>query len=290
MKFTSGPIEVLTDAGARAGRETMVRFQEFRHALGQLVGEQDLQTPLPVRILVFKNAKGWTSLPPVSEGRDRYAIVLQEKGAVTPAIYRELTRLFLKSNTAQMPPAFEHGLVAFFSTFEVNGIRITAGAPPAKPDLDWARIHLLVADPDYFGKLRVLLYNLRHGVADDPAYRNAFGKSAQRWKPKPRSTSPPGISRPRRFPAAPWRKATSRRSRSPKPMCGWRAPTCWRAANRRPSTKACFATASSRSRGRARAAGARRPSQRRSPPPFRGRHGSRQQQRTLLHRVRQAGT
>jgi hypothetical protein len=104
--------------------------------------------------------------------------VLGEKSAVTPEIYSELTRLFLKSNTTQMPAAFERGLVAFFSTFEVNGIRITAGKPPAKPDLDWARIHLMVADPDYYGKIRVLLYNLRHGVAEDPAYRNAFSKSA----------------------------------------------------------------------------------------------------------------
>ena len=37
---------------------------------------------------------------------------------------------------------------------------------------------MLVADPDYFGKLRVLLFNLRKGAAEDPAYRNAFGKSA----------------------------------------------------------------------------------------------------------------
>src|SRR5205085_11558893 len=85
---------------------------------------------------------------------------------------------FLQSNSAQMPPAFERGLVEFFSTFEVAGIRITAGTLPAKPDLDWARIHLLVVDPEYFGKLRVLLYNLRKGVAEDPAYRNAFGKPA----------------------------------------------------------------------------------------------------------------
>jgi hypothetical protein len=35
-----------------------------------------------------------------------------------------------------------------------------------------------VAAPEYFGKLRVLLYNLRKGVDDDPAYHNAFGKSA----------------------------------------------------------------------------------------------------------------
>jgi hypothetical protein len=178
VKFTGGPYEVLSDAGARAGRETLVRFEEFRHALGQIVGENDLQTPLPVRIFVFKNAKGWTAPAPITEGRDRYAIVLAEKGSVTPAINAELTRLFLKSNTAQMPLAFEHGLVAFFSTIEVNGIRITGGAPPPQPDLDWARIHLLVADPEYFGKIRVLLYNLRKGVAEDPAYRNAFGKSA----------------------------------------------------------------------------------------------------------------
>jgi len=34
-----------------------------------------------------------------------------------------------------------------------------------------------VCDPDYFGKIRVLLYNLRRGAAGDAAYRNAFGKS-----------------------------------------------------------------------------------------------------------------
>ena len=58
VKFSSGPFEVMTDAGERAGRETMVRFQEFRHALGLIAGETDLQTPQPVRILIFKNAKG----------------------------------------------------------------------------------------------------------------------------------------------------------------------------------------------------------------------------------------
>ena len=178
VKFTRGPLEVITDAGARSGRETMVRFEQFRAALGQIVGEDDLQAPLPLRIFLFKNAKGWTSAAPLTEGRGHFCIVLSEKSALTPEIYSELTRLFLKSNTTQMPPAFERGLIAFFSTFEVNGIRITAGKPPAKPDLDWARIHLMVADPDYYGKIRVLLYNLRHGVAEDPAYRNAFGKSA----------------------------------------------------------------------------------------------------------------
>src|SRR5262245_41213181 len=178
VKYTRGPFEVLTDAGSRPGRETLVRLEQFRHAFGQILGEQDLQTPLPVRVFVFKNPRGWASEDPITLGRDRYAIVLGEKTPIGPAINRALAQLFLQSNSAQMPVGFERGLIEFFTTFEVKGIRITAGAPPPSPDLDWARIHLLVTDPEYYGKLRVLLHNLRHGVADDPSYRNAFGKSA----------------------------------------------------------------------------------------------------------------
>src|ERR1700730_12429062 len=36
---------------------------------------------------------------------------------------------------------------------------------------------MLVVDPQYYGKLPVLFYNLQKGAEDDPAYRNAFGKS-----------------------------------------------------------------------------------------------------------------
>jgi hypothetical protein len=179
VKFASGPFEAWTDANPRAAREDLVRLEEFRNALGQIIGEPDLKARVPVRILVFKNAKGWSSGAPLIQARDSTAIVLDEKTTPGPAIYTELTRLFLDANTGRMPAAFEHGLIEYFSTFEVNGIRITAGAPPSPaPDLDWARIHLLVGDPEYFGKIRVLLFNLRKGIDQDPAYRNAFGKSA----------------------------------------------------------------------------------------------------------------
>lgn len=180
-KFTAGPYQVFTDAGTQRGREALVRFEEFRHAIGQIVGEDNLQTQLPVRILLFKNPEGWTNIEPLSEGRASYNIVLGEKdeakGVVSPAVYTALVRLFLESNTARMPAEFEHGLEEFFSTYTVKDIHITVGAPLANPDLDWARVHMLITDPDYFGKIRVLLYNLRKGAAADPAFRNAFGKS-----------------------------------------------------------------------------------------------------------------
>src|SRR5262249_24082862 len=155
------PYEIYTESGSRAGREAMVRFQEFRHALGQVLGETDLQTAQPIRILIFKNAAPWIQPSAVSTGRNSNNIVLQGKAAVPADVYRELTRVFLQANTTRMPAPLERGLVEFFSTLDVSGIHITVGKPPAKPDLDWARMHLLVVDPDYYGKARVLLFNLR---------------------------------------------------------------------------------------------------------------------------------
>ena len=178
LRLPSGPFEVFTDAGARAGRETLVHFEEFRHALGLVVGDQNLESPVPIRIFVFRNPEGWTVPAPVVYGRDRYAVTLPAGAPVPVPVIRECTRLLLEANTARMPAAFERGLIDFFSTIEVSGIRIIVGRPPASPNADWARVHLLVTDPEYYGKLRVLLYNLRKGVAEDAAYRNAFGRSA----------------------------------------------------------------------------------------------------------------
>ena len=183
-QFSTGPFELLTDAGARSGRETLVRFEEFRHALAQIIGERELQTPQRIRILLFRNAKEAAQYPasqPILAGRDRYAILLVDDQPVPPTVFREATRLFLETNTARMPAHMERGLEDLFSTIEVSGIHITLGKPlpAAARNRDWARMHLLAVDPQYYGRLRVLLYNLRQGVDQAAAFRNAFGKSPE---------------------------------------------------------------------------------------------------------------
>jgi len=178
IRFTAGPIEVFSSAGSKDGRETLVKFEEFRHALGHILGENDLQLPLPIRVLLFKT--GAPQIPePVVRGRDQYNIVLTAGQAIPNEVFARLTQLFLDTNTARMPERLERGLVALFSTIQVNGIRITLGEPPLHPDMDWARVHLLAVDPAYYGNLRVLTYNLRKGVDEDAAFRNAFGKSPE---------------------------------------------------------------------------------------------------------------
>src|SRR5580704_329202 len=155
IRFTSGPTEVLSSAGAKDGRETLVKFEEYRHALGLVLGENDLQMPLTVRILLFRAGAPQTP-EPVIRGRDQYNIVLTAGQPVRSEVFARLTQLFLDTTSARMPERIERGLVSLFSTIQVSGIKITLGEPPMQPDMDWARVHLLTVDPEYYGRLRVL--------------------------------------------------------------------------------------------------------------------------------------
>ena len=176
VQFRSGPFEVYTTAGARAGRDALMRLEQFRFALGKAVGDDDLETPMPVHVLVFGKDDRRQPGDAVLTGRDCYGIVQVEKVPPSAALQRSLTRLLLETNVARMPAEWEHGVEDLFSTLEVNGIQITLGKPIAQPNKDWARAHLIATSMDYYGKMRVILYNLRHGVPPDAAYRNALGK------------------------------------------------------------------------------------------------------------------
>jgi hypothetical protein len=180
--FQSGPFEVYSSAGIKAGRDTLVRFEQIRYALGQLVGDDNLTAPRPLRIFLFKNARELAAYPstaPIIAARDRFAILLAAGAPVPPSVNREVTRLLLESNVARMPPSIERGLIALFSTIEVNGIRPTLGkpVPPAERNHDWALVDMLATDTEYYGKLRVIIYNLRRGIDIEAAYRNAVAKT-----------------------------------------------------------------------------------------------------------------
>lgn len=177
IRFESSGFEVVTDAGEKAGRAALMFFEQFRYALGRIVGVEDMRTSQPVRVLVFR------SKPPVAPaliaGRDRFLIPLGAGTAPPPALLHDLTNLLIETNTERMPARFERGLRTLFSTLQVEGTHVTLGTPPTQSEraLDWALVHLLAVSPDYYGRMRVLLYNLRRGVDEDAAYRNAFGKT-----------------------------------------------------------------------------------------------------------------
>jgi hypothetical protein len=175
IDLRSGPFQVLSNAGDRPARDVLNLLEQLRDTLGTALGKPDLTTLWPVRVLVLKAGQ------PVglALSRDTYTGALAESAPIPPEWLRECLRILIESNARRMPAAIESGLEDFYSTAQASGTKVTLGQPPppAQRNLDWARIHLIVVDPAYSGKLRVVLYNLQQGADPEPAFRNAIGKT-----------------------------------------------------------------------------------------------------------------
>jgi hypothetical protein len=182
VELRSGPFEVLTDAGERAGRERLAQLEQFRYAVEQVLGKTGLQPAWPIRVLVFRSAKTAAAAAPASGlalGRDAFTGATAAEGPLPRTLLRACARVLIESAPGRLPQEMESGLADLFSTLEVKGSRVTLGAPlpPEERNPAWAKMHLLTVPPDYYGKLPVLVSNLWRGVEADPACRNAFGKS-----------------------------------------------------------------------------------------------------------------
>jgi tetratricopeptide (TPR) repeat protein len=182
IEYRSGSFEVLTNAGERAGRETLGRLEQFSHALAQVSGGTELQTSWPIRIVVFKDARQqspYSSPAALGLARDSFTGSLVAAPVLPRPLMRELAPLLLASGAGQPLLEIEEGLTDLFSTLLIDGTRITLGQPPppAERTNRWAMAHMLAVTTEYYGKLRVLVRNLERGVDEEPAYRNSVGKT-----------------------------------------------------------------------------------------------------------------
>ncbi len=86
----------------------------------------------------------------------------------------------LYENTNRLPPEVEQGLIELVSTVQIDGPRITLGAPvpEAERSPGWALMHLVTVNPEYAGRSRVMISNLEQSGDFDAACHNAFEKSA----------------------------------------------------------------------------------------------------------------
>ncbi|MDQ2947271.1 MAG: hypothetical protein M3Y27_15295 [Acidobacteriota bacterium] len=177
VSVRSGPFQVFSNTGDKSAREQLEQLEQFRQGLGVVLGKQDLHLLWPLRIVISKNDK-YTVPPGLPLARDAYfgspAHDLKSHDLKT------LARLLIAQNTQRLPAEIENGIVELFSTVEIAGARITLGAalPPAQRTRDWARMHLLVTDPAYSGRARVMISNLEQGSELDTAYKNAFERTS----------------------------------------------------------------------------------------------------------------
>ena len=176
--YRYGPFDLYSNAGSNAARSTLNELEQLRNAVGQLIGKQDLRAVWPIRVFLFDSAREAQGYPlsTLRTSRDAWVIGLVQESKLPLG---EFTRVLIEDSTARMPPSMERGLYAVFSTLDVQGTRVTLGAPPAERSADWALVHMLTVLPEYGGKARVLFSNLEQGADWVASYKNAFAKTPQ---------------------------------------------------------------------------------------------------------------
>ena len=183
-----GPFLVATDGDSGQARDVLTQLEQMRWTLNGLLDSRDINPLWPVRVLITSDAK---PTPGIVQARDGYVIVMAP-GTRPPMA--ALAKLFLEENTPRLPPEVERGFPKLFSTFEAKGPRVTWGAPPAEPDLDWARMQLFATQRDYAGRFHVFMTNVRNGSNMSIAAQNAFGKSLAELDREAREVLEPGAA------------------------------------------------------------------------------------------------
>jgi tetratricopeptide (TPR) repeat protein len=180
IALRSGPFEVFSSAGDRPAREKLMFLEQFRETLRVITGKEEMRMVWPVRVLIVKSAAEIPSAPKQFKlGRDARMIEVTESAGFSRDNLKELARLLLYENTNRLPPDIEQGIISLVSTVQIDGPRITLGAPvpEAERTPGWALLHLVTTNPEYAGRSRVMISNLEQTGDFDAACHNAFEKS-----------------------------------------------------------------------------------------------------------------
>jgi hypothetical protein len=194
IEYQSGPLHVFSDAGDKLARARLTEMEQLRYLLGTMMGKIGLgpggtaksqfEPIWPVDLILFANATQYGPHALQKPFVDGGSATLGAWSADTPLprdMLRALTRLLVDDNAGQMPETFETALCDLFSTIDVKGPKVLLGAPLPAGELPpdrlraWAKMQLIVTNPDYAGKGRVYLNNLQQGGDEGLASRNAFG-------------------------------------------------------------------------------------------------------------------
>ena len=172
----SGPFEVWTDGGEKPARVRLVEAEQFRYALGTILGKDDLKSVWKIRFLATKDRKRGAG-GKLHRVRDLWLMTIPADEPLTADIRRDLTRIFLASNLRAFGAETDRAIEDLLAPLEVTGTKLHLGVPAAADrTLAWARLHLFVSDPEFAGRARVFFSNLESGGDMNVAIRNAFGK------------------------------------------------------------------------------------------------------------------
>ena len=69
IEVKSPHFSVVTDAGEKRGRETAMRFEQMRAVFGALLTKANVNIPVPLQIVAFRNSKELRQVAPLWNGK-----------------------------------------------------------------------------------------------------------------------------------------------------------------------------------------------------------------------------
>lgn len=144
IEVKSPHFSVVTDAGEKRGRETAMRFEQMRAVFGTLMTKANVNIPIPLQIVAFRNSKELRQYAPLWNGKavqlaglfqggeDRSFIML-DMSTENPwsVVFHEYAHQLMNGVlTARVDPWFEEGFAEYFSSIEVDSKEARVGKIP----------------------------------------------------------------------------------------------------------------------------------------------------------------
>jgi Flp pilus assembly protein TadD len=145
VEVRSPNFSVVTDAGEKRGREVAMRFEQMRAVFGALMTKANVNLPIPLQIVAFRNTKEVRQFAPVFNGKsvevagffqpgeDRSFIVL-DMSVESPwtVVFHEYAHLLMNGNLkGEFAPWFQEGFAEYFSSIEVDSKEARVGKIPS---------------------------------------------------------------------------------------------------------------------------------------------------------------
>ena len=143
VEVRSPHFSVITDAGEKRGREVVFHFEQMRAVFSELMTKANVNIPVPLQIVAFRNSKEFKQVAPLWHGKptqlaglfqggeDRSFIML-DMSAENPwsVVFHEYAHQLMSGAVGrQLDPWFEEGFAEYFSTIEVDNKEARVGKP-----------------------------------------------------------------------------------------------------------------------------------------------------------------
>lgn len=144
VEVRSPHFSVVTDAGDKRGREVAMRFEQMRSVFETLMVKANVNIPVPLQIVAFRNTKELRQFAPLWNGKPTEVAGLFQSGADRSFIMLDMSvenpwtvvfheyahQLMNGILAAQTAPWFEEGFAEYFSTVEVDNKQARLGKVP----------------------------------------------------------------------------------------------------------------------------------------------------------------